>query len=617
MKPTVTLFVCLLILSCSFAQTKHQKQLERNVSSQHGKVLVNTLNELSWEYRHTNTQKALHFGKRAVQLSQKIPYAKGLAYAYKNLGTVYSIRGEYPKASGYLKESLQQFSELNNRSEVGNIYNLYGLMYWETGKYDSALVNYDAALRYYRQVNDQEGIAIVYSNSGIIYYETGKLDKALSRYAQALNIAEKRNDRSSLANIHTNIGLVYKELRDYKKALYHLKASMELEKEQENRSGVAKSFTNIGVTFYEMNKPDSSLVYHEKALKIYKEIGEKKGISQSLVNIGALYHDRGDVQQANTRYLLALPMKREMSDPLGETIVLAHLGHLRMDEGRNNEAIAYLDTAYRQARHIGSLEYQVETSKFLAELHEQMGHTTEAMLYYKIYTAANARLLSEQSSNELTKVLIDLATKGKQQQIETLETKVITSDSQKVLTALTGCITVAVTGLVVLWLRRRHRKEQLRLKAQLAVNRRALMDYTRQMIAKNAEVQALQEQLETIAEQEAITVSDTVTLSPERVETLNKLSTVRIITDDDWETFKQLFTQVHPRFMLRMKEMYAGITQAELRLAALITLQLSSKEIAAILGISQESVKKSRQRLRKKMELTAEQDLDESVMKML
>lgn len=608
MKLFAVLLFCLPGFSHTFAQTGNVAQQEKALSEQHDTSLVNTLNKLSWEYRHTNTRKALSFGERAEQLSHKLHYGKGLAYSYKNRGAIYSISGQYPKAHVYLKEALQQFSELHNQSEAGNIYNLYGLLYWETGKYDSAIVNYDKALQFYKQVNDLEGVTIVYSNSGIIYYETGKFDKALARYAKALDIAEKRNDRRTLANIHSNIGLVYNQLGNYSKALYHQKTSMRFETEQENLSGIAKSYTNIGVTYYLMHNPDSSLVYHQKALRIYKQIDEKKGISQSLLNIGAIYHDRGDFTKADSNYLLALPMKREMSDLLGETIVLTHLGRLRMDQGMKTEAITFLDNAFRQAHSIKSLQYQVETSYLLAELHEELGNDKKAMLYYKIYTTANERFLREKSANKLTDVMIGMATKGKQKKIASLEKKMTNVYSRAF---ITGSIIFVLISLVVLLLVRRHKKEKLRLKTELAAHTAALMDFTHQLIAKNEELQTLHQQLEDSSNPEFGPVAENTTLGPERVETLNKLATARIITDEDWETFKQLYTCVHPRFMLQMKELYPGITQAELRLAALITLQLSSKEISAILGISVESVKKSRQRLRKKMELAAEQDLDE------
>jgi DNA-binding CsgD family transcriptional regulator len=58
---------------------------------------------------------------------------------------------------------------------------------------------------------------------------------------------------------------------------------------------------------------------------------------------------------------------------------------------------------------------------------------------------------------------------------------------------------------------------------------------------------------------------------------------------------------------------FPGITPAEQRTAALTRLQLSPRQIASMLGISVDSVHKSRQRLRKRFNLGTEANLEEVV----
>ena len=57
-----------------------------------------------------------------------------------------------------------------------------------------------------------------------------------------------------------------------------------------------------------------------------------------------------------------------------------------------------------------------------------------------------------------------------------------------------------------------------------------------------------------------------------------------------------------------------SFSKTEPRLIALLKMNLSSKEIAQILHISTERVKKARQRLRKKLELDSTQDLQEYIL---
>ena len=59
--------------------------------------------------------------------------------------------------------------------------------------------------------------------------------------------------------------------------------------------------------------------------------------------------------------------------------------------------------------------------------------------------------------------------------------------------------------------------------------------------------------------------------------------------------------QVHKNFESDVKSRYPEVTSNDLRLMSLMRMNLSSKEIASLLNVSQEGVKKARYRLRKKM----------------
>ena len=579
------------------------RQMENDLTIKKDTARVDLLNQLSWGYRHINTKKALYFGERATQMSRDLRYWTGLAFSYKNRGTTYSIIGNNQQANVFLKKSLIQFSELNNRTQIGNLHNLFGLMYWETGKYDSALVSYDLALKEFIRTNDWEGKAIVYSNKGIIYYELGTYERALKNYVLALEIGERHNDRRIQAFVHTNIGIIYSALTNYEQAIFHYRSSIRLEDELDNNSGKAKCLTNLGVCFFKMQNMDSSLFYHQKALAIYTISDERKGIAHSLLNIGSIYQEQKNYEKANDYFQKGLAIKQTIQDALGEIIALNNLGRLRVVQGKTDEAIAYLEQAYVQSDQIHSLYYKVETSLLLAQLYEEQGQSKEAMWYYKQHTTANEQLFHELTNQKLAGLLIHVATKKQLQHISTLEKQSKRSNKQHVFLITAIIVLLVLATWLYFHLQRKHHKRNVILQQKIAHNRAELMSYTHHLIEKNSVIEALQIQLE---------ASQLMSNDPldDHIEQLNKLSLSRIITDDDWEEFKVRFSEVFPQFMTRMKKRFTGITAAELRLAALITLQLNSKEIASILGISSDSVKKSRQRLRKKMALQSEQDLD-------
>jgi len=73
------------------------------------------------------------------------------------------------------------------------------------------------------------------------------------------------------------------------------------------------------------------------------------------------------------------------------------------------------------------------------------------------------------------------------------------------------------------------------------------------------------------------------------------------------------FEHVHKDFLNRLKEKQPELTQAEIRLLCLTKLNIATKPMAGILGVSLDTIKKSRHRLRKKLVLSEEDSLDNVV----
>ncbi len=93
---------------------------------------------------------------------------------------------------------------------------------------------------------------------------------------------------------------------------------------------------------------------------------------------------------------------------------------------------------------------------------------------------------------------------------------------------------------------------------------------------------------------------------------LNQLLESNIQLDSDWSKFKMHFEQVHPNFFQHLKRDYPSLTQKEIRLYTYFKMELSHKEIAALLDIEQPSVRRAKTRLYKKMgiSISADQQAD-------
>jgi Y_Y_Y domain./Bacterial regulatory proteins, luxR family. len=89
-----------------------------------------------------------------------------------------------------------------------------------------------------------------------------------------------------------------------------------------------------------------------------------------------------------------------------------------------------------------------------------------------------------------------------------------------------------------------------------------------------------------------------------------------ISSSNDWKVFETNFERAHEQFMKTLKDNYPDLTPSDLRLCAFLRMNLSSKEIAPLLGISVRGVENHRYRLRKRLNLDADSNLTEFMIKL-
>jgi AraC family chitin signaling transcriptional activator len=151
-----------------------------------------------------------------------------------------------------------------------------------------------------------------------------------------------------------------------------------------------------------------------------------------------------------------------------------------------------------------------------------------------------------------------------------------------------------------------HLKEK-QLQDQIEYRNKQITTHTLNIIQKNEMMQELRNQLE-----KSIKASNGTPQNELRK--MLKLIDESYRLDKDWEDFKLYFEQIHTGFYAKLKVNYPDLTNQELRHCALIRLNLSNAECASLLGISPGSIKVTRTRLRKKLNLENHQSLTDLVM---
>ena len=97
-------------------------------------------------------------------------------------------------------------------------------------------------------------------------------------------------------------------------------------------------------------------------------------------------------------------------------------------------------------------------------------------------------------------------------------------------------------------------------------------------------------------------------LKEENKETLQKIifEIQSIMSEDVWDEFEYRFKQVHLDFYEKLQAKFPDLTPAEIKLAAFLKLNMTTKDIASITSQSINSMEVARSRLRKKLGITSQ-----------
>ncbi|PTM12738.1 MAG: hypothetical protein DA408_09570 [Bacteroidetes bacterium] len=142
------------------------------------------------------------------------------------------------------------------------------------------------------------------------------------------------------------------------------------------------------------------------------------------------------------------------------------------------------------------------------------------------------------------------------------------------------------------------RNEQLQ--ADIIGKSKALANSTLNLVRKNEILLQLKQELKAATRR---------SLSERDHYKLQEMIDKHLTGEQDWEIFESNFNQVHEDFFKRLKIAYPELTPGDLKLAAYLRMNLSSKEIAPLLHISIRGVENKRYRLRKKTGLDADANL--------
>ena len=415
--------------------------------------------------------------------------------------------------------------------------------------------------------------------------------------------------------VYTELAELLCQVREYDECIIYAKKGISAWKkknyEQEYKDPYKykiRALNTIGIAFYKTNQHDSAKAYYQQALQLAKENKDSVSIGMVLGNIGRIVYAQNKFDSA---YLLfKTDYENSKADSIYNNAANASEWAARANLARGNKAAALAEA--REAIRLLSLwpsgPYLRDTYYALTQVFRAMDNSDSAFYYSDRYTALNDSLEKEVATSSLAISKAKLNDEVSRFNIQKLNKE---KRTQILLRNIIIAGIVLLSLLILLLLNRnrmktkmkmeRIEKEKALMEQEIASAQAQLKMFTENIVEKTNLIEKLEQQIrgrDISAGQQAI---------------VTELTLQTILTEEDWNKFRSLFEKIHPGFFIKLKERFPDITVAEQRMAALTRLRLTTKQIASMLGISIDSVHKTRQRLRQRLQLTADSNLDEWV----
>ncbi|MEM9833359.1 MAG: tetratricopeptide repeat protein [Bacteroidota bacterium] len=511
---------------------------------------VKLLNDLASEYWILDPSQAKQYGKEALALADSLSYLRGIAQANDVIGVAHWAQGEYTIALDYLIDALTSYQNMGRAKSAANTMTNIGLIYYEQADYELALQYFQEALNNYQQYQEYASIAVALVNIGSVYFDTGEYDRADSSFRQALRLYEKERQPYGIALSYGNLGDLSAVTGQYNQALTYYQQSLELSREIEDLDGVAITLYQIGKMYRQQQKFTQAEEYLMQSVEVANQVNDQKQLQDIYLEMKELEDARGNYQQAISYFEQYVTLKDSL-----------------FNEEKARQ-IAELQTVYETQQKEQEIALQNERIQTLRQKARTDSLLRYGLIFGLVVLGAIAYLIVSR------------------QRLRIKKNKELYATQQ---------------ALVGAELENAKLKEE-ELERELSFKSKELTSYTVNFIQKNELFEELKSGLKQLKKSRPEEIG-------KRTNSLNRLIDQHTNIDRDWEDFRRYFEEVHQHFFDKLKRGYPDLTQGELKLCALLKLKMNLKEAASILGISPESVKTARYRLRRKLDLDRDENL--------
>jgi DNA-binding CsgD family transcriptional regulator len=599
-------------------------------AKQDSTYIDNELRIASNLFRKDNVH-ALEIAKRALEISKKISYNKGIVKSYYTIGNINNISAKFDIAKQAYEKALEQ-AEINK---------------------------------------DRATMQLCYTSLGNVSSKLDDYKKAIGYYQQSAALSQALNDIAQVVRSNIGISMVMIKIKEYDQWNTYSSIAIEKATQDSNPLNLVLAIHDRGAAFHRMGKERKMPAFYDSAMFYYKQAQKLLQLKVSVVegnqilfisqnDMGSLFLEKKLYDSAKLYLENALQGAIKQNNVSIICSIYNDLGQIATVNKEFEKSEKYLQDAINMAQKI-SFERKRAVYKNLMELATAKGSYKKALEYQLQMMNCSDSLYNTEKANAVNNLNIRYETKQKENEIEQLKRESVLQKRIKYFS-----ISLALIGLIAILLLIRsfklqqkvniqnekllkeekenavllnkqvdaekektimrselEKKEKNKLEAEIAIQKlqeekmqkeieaiqRELSVYVMQTEKKNELISTLKNQLKEIEAK----IPGVIPSLKETYKLLDKTLDI----ENDFDKFSFHFQKVHPLFFQQLLE-NSGYTLSplDLKYCAYMKMNLSTKEIANLLNVNSDSIRVTRHRLKQKLKLNKDDDLVDFLLKL-
>ena len=623
----IYLFLSIYYIS-SFAQNlSYQKQidsLETNIkhhSKDYEKVVKDLKSLINLYEENDNFNKALSTLNQLENLAKEKNDSIELADVYYTRGEFLIYEGKIDQVKKLFRKSIHiyQKNNLTNKYYSNLFYNYLNLsdVYINTNQYGKALSELYKAKEFLPLNSNKKEDKLLknyyLNNLAYIYTKTNNFVKALTTLKEALRLEQEINDDFSRGDIYNSFATIYSKQNENKKAIEYYNLAEDIYIKINSNRGLVTIINNRAVSFFESKQYDKAEAEFKKAIELAKKVDFKAVFSESYHYLGRIYALNGNYQTALDYFNKSIKVSEEIE--YNDFIINSLYEKALISEKNNNkkEAISLLKQSFKYQLEPDNSTPLKKVYKKLFMMYQGLDHQ-KSIDYFEKYTVLSDSInnIAKINQTEILKAEFNhLKYKSdlEQKENELLLTKEREQSAKIKFILLTILGVIVIISLIIAMFRQRKlnstRKKMWATKKDLMASKQENLDkeieYKNKQITDFAiHISEKNELLEHIKQKiKKLPIANKTTAS--------QINDVIVFINDDINQNKekvQLYSEVDEStntFNHNLARLYPDLTDKERRIATLVRLNQTSKQISLQLNITSASVDNYRSILRKKM----------------